>query len=42
MLERHSQGADVETKPLWAIFVFELWHREFIDGSPTPALLAAA
>jgi asparagine synthase (glutamine-hydrolysing) len=42
MLERHTAGDDSETKPLWALFMFELWHREFVDRTPMPAMLAAA
>lgn len=42
MLERHAAGDDAETKPLWSLFIFELWHREFVDRSPNPAILAAA
>ena len=42
MLERQMTGDDTETKPLWALFMFELWHREFVDGSPMPATLATA
>jgi asparagine synthase (glutamine-hydrolysing) len=42
MLERQMAGDDAETKPLWALFMFELWHREFVDGSPTSTMLAAA
>jgi asparagine synthase (glutamine-hydrolysing) len=41
MLDRHTH-ADAETKPLWALFIFELWHRQFVDSSPAPAALAAA
>jgi len=40
MLERQMTGDDTETKPLWALFMFELWHREFVDSSPMPAALA--
>ncbi|MHB1571409.1 MAG: asparagine synthase (glutamine-hydrolyzing) [Solirubrobacteraceae bacterium] len=40
ILDRHSTGADEETKRLWALFVFELWHREFVDHT-TPAALEA-
>ena len=32
MLDRHGNGADAETKPLWALFMFELWHRQFVDA----------
>jgi asparagine synthase (glutamine-hydrolysing) len=42
ILDRHSAGDDAEAKPLWALFMFELWHREFLDRSPMPAMLAAA
>ena len=41
MLDRHTH-ADTETKPLWALFMFELWHRQFVDRSPAPSALAAA
>ena len=41
ILARHDAGADSETKPLWALFMFELWHRQFVDSSPAPAVLAA-
>ena len=42
MLDRHSAGDGAQTNPLWALFMFELWHREFIDSSPSPAMLANA
>ena len=41
MLDRHAAGADQETKPLWALFMFELWHREFVDCSAASTLLEA-
>jgi asparagine synthase (glutamine-hydrolysing) len=42
MLDRHLQGADQETKPLWALFMFELWHREFVDSSTATRQLETA
>jgi asparagine synthase (glutamine-hydrolysing) len=42
MLDRQSAGDDVETKPLWALYMFELWHREFVDRSPVSIPLAEA
>ena len=45
MLDRHQSGRTDETKRLWALFVLELWHREFVDGAPSctmPGELAAA
>jgi asparagine synthase (glutamine-hydrolysing) len=42
MLDRHARGADQETKPIWALFMLELWHREFVDRSASPVLLQAA
>lgn len=44
MIDRHAAGADVETKPLWALFILELWHRQFVDPSSSVAadLSAAA
>jgi asparagine synthase (glutamine-hydrolysing) len=42
MLDRHSSGADQETKPMWALFMLELWHREFVDGAAAPNLLETA
>jgi asparagine synthase (glutamine-hydrolysing) len=34
LLERHSQGIADHGNQIWALLVQELWHREFIDGSP--------
>ena len=42
MIERQAAGAEVETKPLWALFMLELWHREFVDRSSGPAVLQVA
>jgi asparagine synthase (glutamine-hydrolysing) len=42
MLDRHHSGKTDETKRLWALFVLELWHREFIDGAPTTNMLEEA
>lgn len=33
IIDRHAAGADQQTKPLWALLMLELWHREFVDGS---------
>jgi asparagine synthase (glutamine-hydrolysing) len=41
MIDRHAAGADDETKPLWSLFMFELWHREFADRSAARVALAA-
>jgi asparagine synthase (glutamine-hydrolysing) len=42
MIDGHLRGNDDEIKPLWALFMLELWHREFVDGSSVPAGLVAA
>ena len=37
LLDRHDRGADGAAKRLWALYMFELWHREFVDredGAP--------
>jgi asparagine synthase (glutamine-hydrolysing) len=34
MLARHSAGQCDESKRLWALFMLELWHREFVDAAP--------
>jgi asparagine synthase (glutamine-hydrolysing) len=31
LIDRHARGADEETKPLWALYMLELWHNEFVD-----------
>ena len=41
-MARHAAGADEETKPIWALFMFELWHREFMDPSQAPLTLEVA
>jgi asparagine synthase (glutamine-hydrolysing) len=42
MLDRHHSGQSDETKRLWALFVLELWHREFVDGAPSSTALEEA
>jgi asparagine synthase (glutamine-hydrolysing) len=48
LLERHDRGADGAAKKLWSLYMFELWHREFVDvgrgaaGTATPSVLADA
>lgn len=42
MLERHLSGTSDESKRLWALYMLELWHREFVDRTPAPAPLSAA
>ena len=41
MLDRHRAGTRDEGKRLWALFVLELWHREFVDHEPAPERLLA-
>ncbi len=41
LIDRHRAGAADESKPLWALLMLELWHREFVDCG-APSLLAAA
>ena len=38
LLERHERGADGLAKRLWALYVFELWHREFVDSHQSASL----
>jgi asparagine synthase (glutamine-hydrolysing) len=42
MLERHGAGAADESKRLWALYVLELWHRDFVDADPRSVELASA
>lgn len=43
MVDRHTSGMSDETKPLWALFMLELWHREFVGAAGlAPALANAA
>jgi asparagine synthase (glutamine-hydrolysing) len=41
MLARHEHGAESESKPLWAMFMLELWQREFVDASPGRTAVSA-
>jgi asparagine synthase (glutamine-hydrolysing) len=38
LLKRQSAGVDAESKRVWALYMLELWHREFIDrpGASSP------
>lgn len=42
LLGRHCDGTADESKRLWALFVLELWNREFVDGAQAPVPLAEA
>lgn len=42
LLSRHDRGADVAAKKLWALYVFELWHRELVDHESSPLAPAIA
>jgi asparagine synthase (glutamine-hydrolysing) len=33
-IDRQSVGTYADAGRLWALFMLELWHREFVDGSP--------
>lgn len=46
ILARQAAGADIESKRVWALFMLEMWHREFVDRPPdatatAPALVSA-
>ncbi len=41
ILERQEGGAEAESKRVWALFMLEMWHREFVDQAAAPAQLAA-
>jgi len=34
ILDRQAAGVDAESKRVWALFMLELWHREFVDQAP--------
>ena len=42
LLDRHAAGTGDESKRLWALFMLELWHREFVDQATAPLALGAA
>jgi asparagine synthase (glutamine-hydrolysing) len=37
LLDRHLSGREDNGRRLWALMMFERWHREFVDA-PSPAL----
>jgi asparagine synthase (glutamine-hydrolysing) len=36
ILERQAAGVDADSKRVWALFMLELWHREFAEGASVP------
>jgi asparagine synthase (glutamine-hydrolysing) len=40
MLNRHAEGRD-ESRHIWTLMQFELWHRRFLDPAAAPPPLAA-
>ena len=41
LLDRHVAGREDNASQLWSLTMFELWHREFVDGGAPAAALAA-
>ena len=35
LLDEHERGRRDHSMSLWALFMFQLWHREYVDGSST-------
>ena len=33
LLDRHAAGAEDHSQGIWTLLVFELWQREFVDGT---------
>ncbi len=42
LLDRHAAGSDALAKPIWALLMLELWHRELIDAPARVDRLSAA
>jgi asparagine synthase (glutamine-hydrolysing) len=42
LLDRHVQGLEDNSKGLWTLLMFELWHREFVDHRPSAHVPAGA
>jgi asparagine synthase (glutamine-hydrolysing) len=34
LLDEHQSGARDHAQGIWTLLMFELWHREFVDGAP--------
>jgi len=32
LLDRHARGAEDNSQGIWRLMIYELWHREFVDG----------
>jgi len=41
LLEEHLSGRRDHRKQLWTLFVFQLWHRRWLDGVGSAAATAA-
>jgi asparagine synthase (glutamine-hydrolysing) len=37
LVEEHERGGVDRSQEIWALLVFEFWHRHFIDNHPRPA-----
>jgi asparagine synthase (glutamine-hydrolysing) len=44
LLDRHVEGIEDRSQAIWTLLMFELWHREMVDGprDPSPALASVA
>lgn len=37
LLDRHGNGVQDHSQGIWTLLMFELWHREFVDGPQAPS-----
>jgi asparagine synthase (glutamine-hydrolysing) len=42
LLDRHVRGVEDNSQGIWTLLIFELWHRQFVDGAPPEPLTAEA
>jgi asparagine synthase (glutamine-hydrolysing) len=36
LVERHVAGTEDHSQGIWTLMMFELWHRQFVDGDARP------
>jgi asparagine synthase (glutamine-hydrolysing) len=36
LIDRHARGVEDHSQGIWRLMMYELWHREFVDGAPGP------
>jgi asparagine synthase (glutamine-hydrolysing) len=41
LIDRHSEGIEDNSQGIWRLMIYELWHREFVDGAAANGMISS-